>query len=410
MRKIYLIVILALCVSATWMTTGTVTPAQALVTLPQCNNNLDDDGDGKIDYGAVNPDPGCHSWDDPDETDLPQCSDGRDNDGDGRVDYGGIFSDPDCENAGDNSEGVGGGTVLPQCNNNFDDDGDGKVDYYGGDPGCSSLTDTTEQDVVSNGYACGNLVDDDGDTKIDYPADPGCYSIWDTDEGNVAQCNDGVDNDADNAIDMGNVMNWNNGQYYPKDDGCDSIYDDQEFKEYVPPPPPPPSTNDEGTLAYDTDTYVCPETYTAEQCTPRTSSTPSPTPPSPGSIAWTCRVKADRILPIYALGGVKTLLTKVRVTCDKPVANVNITGMLARENPTNNTVSIKDVEANQWDIFQFTLSGNSVDVTLEYNCDKSMPFPTTVLYWSSGVVVVRFPSGRVQKGVVSGGANYFNCW
>jgi len=57
---------------------------------PMCNDGVDDDGDGKLDYPT---DPGCTSPDDNDETDTcpgagcPQCADGIDNDGDGQIDY-----------------------------------------------------------------------------------------------------------------------------------------------------------------------------------------------------------------------------------------------------------------------------------------------------------------------------------
>lgn len=63
----------------------------------QCQNTIDDDGDGQVDFPA---DPGCASDTDNDETN-PQCIDGLDNDGDTRTDYP---ADPGCANAQDNSE------------------------------------------------------------------------------------------------------------------------------------------------------------------------------------------------------------------------------------------------------------------------------------------------------------------
>jgi len=50
--------------------------------LPDCGDGVDNDGDGKIDWGA---DPGCGSTLAPRED--PQCDDGVDNDLDGQIDY-----------------------------------------------------------------------------------------------------------------------------------------------------------------------------------------------------------------------------------------------------------------------------------------------------------------------------------
>jgi large repetitive protein len=82
----------------------------------------------------------------------------------------------------------GGGPTLclpPQCSDGYDNDGDGFIDYpY--DPGCSSPTDTTEDDECPGGTtcpACGNGIDDDGDGRIDFPADIiGCTSAGDDSE------------------------------------------------------------------------------------------------------------------------------------------------------------------------------------------------------------------------------------
>ena len=72
----------------------------------QCNDGIDNDGDGLIDFPN---DPGCTSPDDDDETDdcqttkltCPQCGDGIDNDGDGLIDYP---ADPSCLSASGTSE------------------------------------------------------------------------------------------------------------------------------------------------------------------------------------------------------------------------------------------------------------------------------------------------------------------
>jgi large repetitive protein len=69
-----------------------------------CNDGVDDDGDGKLDYPT---DPGCTSPDDDDESDpcpgagCPECADGIDNDGDGKIDYP---ADPTCTSASSASE------------------------------------------------------------------------------------------------------------------------------------------------------------------------------------------------------------------------------------------------------------------------------------------------------------------
>ena len=72
--------------------------------MPKCENGVDDDGDGKVDWPA---DPGCTDGADNDEYNSPpppprrQCSDGVDNDGDGKIDYP---NDPGCTGTADNDE------------------------------------------------------------------------------------------------------------------------------------------------------------------------------------------------------------------------------------------------------------------------------------------------------------------
>jgi hypothetical protein len=72
----------------------------------QCNDRIDNDGDGKIDFGP-NPnhnDPNCKSGDDNGET--PECRDQVDNDRDGKTDWSRnrFHRDPDCRSANDDSE------------------------------------------------------------------------------------------------------------------------------------------------------------------------------------------------------------------------------------------------------------------------------------------------------------------
>lgn len=103
---------------------------------PECSDEVDNDGDGFIDYPN---DPGCTSPQDDDETDpaAPQCSDGIDNDGDGFIDYP---SDPGCENRDDDDETD---NDAPECSDGVDNDGDGTIDFPA-DSGCESPADDDE--------------------------------------------------------------------------------------------------------------------------------------------------------------------------------------------------------------------------------------------------------------------------
>jgi glutamine amidotransferase-like uncharacterized protein len=114
------------------------------ITLPpgtqpkQCNDGIDNDEDGYIDWPD---DLGCDNLGDDDETDpLPpqQCEDGIDNDGDGVFDFPSDFG---CSSESDNDE-VNNGVF--QCSNGLDDDGDGLSDQY--DPGCFNYLDDDETD------------------------------------------------------------------------------------------------------------------------------------------------------------------------------------------------------------------------------------------------------------------------
>ena len=116
----------------------------------QCNDGIDNDGDGKIDFPD---DPGCTSATDDSEDSLPapQCSDGRDNDGDGKVDYP---DDPGCfaPQQDDETDDCPDGPGCPQCGDGKDNDGNGSKDYPN-DPGCSSASDNDE--FTDNPLACG---------------------------------------------------------------------------------------------------------------------------------------------------------------------------------------------------------------------------------------------------------------
>ena len=97
------------------------------IPITEICNNVDDNCNGQIDEGNV-----C----------VKQCDDGLDNDHDGFIDYP---TDPGCSSRTDNSE-LPVNTpppTTPQCDDGIDNDHDGKIDYPA-DPGCSSRTDNNE--------------------------------------------------------------------------------------------------------------------------------------------------------------------------------------------------------------------------------------------------------------------------
>ena len=79
---------------------GAASEAPALSGSADCNDKVDNEGDGLIDFGQ---DPGCESLADPSEVDplRTACNDDIDNDGDGLVDFG---QDPGCTDFQDDDE------------------------------------------------------------------------------------------------------------------------------------------------------------------------------------------------------------------------------------------------------------------------------------------------------------------
>lgn len=89
---------------------------------PECSDGIDNDSDGKTDWGVpgdTGRDGGCSTPTDDDESDDPappppaaQCDDDIDNDGDALVDYP---ADPGCSGTNDNDESnqTGGGDLPP---------------------------------------------------------------------------------------------------------------------------------------------------------------------------------------------------------------------------------------------------------------------------------------------------------
>ncbi len=190
----------------------------------QCNDNIDNDGDGLKDYPA---DPGCTSLTDNDEynavvqqecvidsfyaTPTTVASGGYTTlrwettncdyvtidwvtypvDGSGA--FGPLYSGKNYELRATRSAmtqtrniyvGVTQITPTYACSDNVDNDSDGRIDYPN-DVGCTSSTDNDEYNqVIINTYACSDGLDNDGDGRIDYPNDLGCTSSYDTDEYN----------------------------------------------------------------------------------------------------------------------------------------------------------------------------------------------------------------------------------
>ena len=165
---LYGFLILFLCVASA---------ALGQVTIENCKNGIDDDGDGLIDCADTFQCAG--------ETDCGfeernfNCTDGIDNDGDGDIDG----DDSDC-----NSQ-------TPQdeiCGNGLDDDGDGLVDCF--DNECFSNSSCFEN--------CTNGIDDNGNGLIDCADRLRCAGETDcSSESLNFNCFDGYDNDGDGDID-----------------------------------------------------------------------------------------------------------------------------------------------------------------------------------------------------------------
>jgi outer membrane protein assembly factor BamB len=168
-----------------------------VTSISDCNDGIDNDGDGEIDFPS---DPGCGSISASRED--PECDDGLDNDGDGYVDYP---ADPVCRDAASTSE-------ASECQDgiNNDPEQDALIDFDGGlsvlgyvatdpDPECTGLAWLDREGL----RFCQNGLDDDGDGLADYPDDPGCDSADDLSERSPSLgCDDGIDNDGDGYIDF----------------------------------------------------------------------------------------------------------------------------------------------------------------------------------------------------------------
>jgi len=117
---------------------------EAIASVPACNDGVDQDGDGYIDWNGgpqgEPADPGCDDLLDPFETsDALPCDDGIDNDGDGGIDFDPVtYADPGDETtlpAGEGDPGCGDptwSTESPECQDGIRNDGDGMMDYDAG--------------------------------------------------------------------------------------------------------------------------------------------------------------------------------------------------------------------------------------------------------------------------------------
>ncbi len=157
------------------MTSVTVYDPSYVPPSPACDDGIDNDGDGLVDFPL---DLGCTSVTDTDEAGPYQCSDGLDNDGDLLFDFP---ADPGCVDALDNNEeDAPPPPPAPACSDGIDNDGDTFIDWPT-DPGCVDALDNDEFNAPPVLAACMNGIDDDGDTLIDM-LDPGCANITDNDE------------------------------------------------------------------------------------------------------------------------------------------------------------------------------------------------------------------------------------
>ena len=182
---------------------GTCNPFHNGPLLPACDNGIDDDGDGFVDWDGVN---GVY------ELPYDPYSD----------------DDKECEDADDDNEMEGRDPFIYVCNDGYNNDGDPYIDFIGGpqgedpDPECAYPYDLTGESIEGTPYSydCSNGIDDDGDGFIDWGEDPQCISYYDLSEHSGTfpedfQCMDGVDNDGDNLID------------WPADPECAYRYDDE---------------------------------------------------------------------------------------------------------------------------------------------------------------------------------------
>ncbi len=211
-------------------------------SIPQCQDGIDNDGDGAIDLQDFS----CQNNPNGNDETNPkaQCQDGIDNDGDGKIDS----ADPRCHTDGNphnpasyNKQDNDEGPPDTQCNDGLDNDGDGAIDLA--DFSCQNNPNGNNETNPKS--QCQDGIDNDGDGKTD-GADPRCHT--DNNANNPAsydkqrndespkdtQCNDGIDNDGDGAIDLQDFSCQNdpnnNDETNPKAQCQDGIDNDGDGK------------------------------------------------------------------------------------------------------------------------------------------------------------------------------------
>lgn len=141
-----------------------------------CNNNIDDNGDSKIDCE----DPGCFNNEICKPLKVEICDNNIDDDSNGKVDC----ADTAC------TQFLACKVKIPVeiCNNNVDDDDNGKIDCAdsacSNDQNCLVVIPSSTPVVTASQPACSDGIDNDSDGLVDFPADVGCTGTNDNDEYN----------------------------------------------------------------------------------------------------------------------------------------------------------------------------------------------------------------------------------
>ncbi|MBN2693093.1 hypothetical protein JXR93_00395 [bacterium] len=180
--------------------TSTVDFTKMEILAEQCQDNQDNDGDGKTDCD----DDGCKGFVfcqevvEPEKTEdtAALCRDQLDNDDDGKTDC----DDEDCQGfVFCVVSEVENTSVL--CQDGRDNDDDGKTDCD--DEECQGFVFCNEEALENTAYLCQDGLDNDGDTKADCE-DEDCQVFLFCASGaedSVTLCKDGIDNDGDSKID-----------------------------------------------------------------------------------------------------------------------------------------------------------------------------------------------------------------
>ena len=138
--------------------------------LKECNDRIDNDGDGLIDLN----DPGCSSRKDSSELGTNQCNDGLDNDGDGYID----LEDSECTSSSDNDE-----SPRDFCNDSDDFNLFARGTVSGEDDSVSfSNTDFCLDSITVREYVCTGKGNDYDPSFIDVPCN---------ETGNATSCSNG---------------------------------------------------------------------------------------------------------------------------------------------------------------------------------------------------------------------------